>query len=223
MSEITSFFKSAKAYAEAGNPTEVNLKYEAMKPVFTGQRKLVIYASSSKEITSAVLFAKSYGIQPIILGASDALQIVEFLKENKVQLILEQPHALPSRDDDDTDMPYKRAALLTKSGVEVCLAVDGSWQQRNLPFMAGTCAAFGLSKEEALKLVTSNTANILGVSDMMGSLVVGKQATLLISEGDLLDMRSSKVTRAFIAGAELDLTDKQKELYETYREKYCVK
>jgi imidazolonepropionase-like amidohydrolase len=223
LEELKNFFAGARVYLASPQNATKNLKYEAMRDVFTGKRKLIIYASTAKEITSAVLFAEEFGIKPIIAGASDATSIIPFLKDHSISLILEQSHALPNRDDDDVDAPYRRAATLHAAGIPFCMGIEGSWQQRNLPFMAGTNAAYGMSKEDALKGVTLDAAKIFGVEKTLGSLELNKDATLLISEGDLLDMKSSVVTAAFIQGAEIDLDNKQKELNKRYEEKYQIK
>ncbi len=223
LAELKSFFDAAKAYNEQASVKDINLKFESMKAVFSGKRKLIINAYSAKEITSAVLLAKSYGINPIIAGATDACSVIPFLKEQNVSLIIEQSHSLPSRDDDDVDLPYRRAGILSKAGVLYCMGIQGSWQQRNLPFMAGTSAAYGISKEEALKSITLDAAKVLGVDKTLGSLELNKDATLIISDGDILDMRTSNVTMAFIKGAEIDLNNKQKELNELYKAKYQIK
>ena len=222
MAMIKKFFEEAKAYIEQA-PSTKNLKLEAMKSIFNGSKKLFINASSAKEITSAVLFAKSYNIKPVILGGSEAYLVADFLKENDIAVIAANPHSLPNNEDDDVDMPYRNAKILHDKGVLYCLSIGGSWQQRNLPFVAGTTAAYGLTKEEALQSVTLNTAKILGIDKTTGSIEVGKDANLLISEGDLLDMRTSNVTTAFIQGASIDLNNKQKELYKLYMEKYQLK
>src|SRR5574343_299816 len=222
MAMIKKLFDEAKSYNEQATPT-INLKLEAMKPVFNGSKKLFINAHSAKEITSAVLFAKSYNIKPVILGGSEAYLVADFLKENDIAVVANNPHSLPNNEDDDVDMPYKNAKILHDKGVLYCLSIGGSWQQRNLPFVAGTTAAYGLSKEEALQSITLNTAKILGIDKTTGSIEVGKDANLLISEGDLLDMRTSNVTSAFIQGASIDLNNKQKELYKLYMEKYQLK
>lgn len=222
MNAIKTFFNEAKAYSETNNAT-INLKYEAMKPVFAGTKKLFISAFTAKEITSAVLFAKSYGINPVILGGDEAYLICDFLNEQNVPVVMLSPHALPTNEDDDVDLPYKKAKILKDNGILYCLTVNGSWQQRNLPFLAGTTAAYGLTKEEALQSVTLNTAKILGIDKTTGSLEVGKDANIVISEGDLLDMKTSNVSSAFIKGANIDLNNKQKELYKLYMEKYQIR
>ncbi len=223
MAMIKRFFDEAKAYAQLDKPASTNLKFEAMKQIFNGSRKLFISAASAKEITSSVLFAESYGIKPVILGAQEAYMVADFLKEHNVPVIYTNPHSLPANEDDDIDMPYKTAKILKDKGVLYALSINGSWQQRNLPFLAGTTAAYGLSKEEALQSITLSAAKILGVDKTTGSLEVGKDANIIISEGDVLDMRTSQITKAYIQGASIDLDNKQKELYRTYLEKYELK
>jgi imidazolonepropionase-like amidohydrolase len=223
MAMIKRFFDEAKAYAQLDKPASTNLKFEAMKQIFNGSRKLFISAASAKEITSSVLFAESYGIKPVILGAQEAHMVADFLKEHDVPVIYTNPHSLPANEDEDIDMPYKTAKILKDKGVLYALSINGSWQQRNLPFLAGTTAAYGLSKEEALQSITLNAAKILGIDKTTGSIEVGKDANIIISEGDVLDMRTSQITRAYIQGASIDLDNKQKELYRTYLEKYQIR
>ena len=150
--------------------------------------------------------------------------MADLLKQNNVSVVLQQPHSLPTLEDDDVDQPYKTAALLQKAGVLFALSDDdGQTRGRNLPFNAGTAAAYGLSKEEALAAITLNAAKIMGVSDKTGSIEVGKDANIVISEGDILDMRTSNVTDAFIQGRKIDLTDKHKLLNDRYNQKYNLK
>jgi imidazolonepropionase-like amidohydrolase len=91
---------------------------------------------------------------------------------------------------------------------------------RNLPFQAGTAAAYGLSKEDALSSITLNTAKILGIDKTVGSLEVGKDATLFISTGDALDMLGNNVEAAYIDGFPVDLDTHQKASYRKYMKKY---
>jgi imidazolonepropionase-like amidohydrolase len=130
---------------------------------------------------------------------------------------------MPKSDDQDVDLPYKMAKLLTDKGIIVGLENSGGMermQTRNLPFLAGTCAAYGLDKEQALQLITLNTAKLLGIDNQCGSLEEGKDATLFISEGDALDMRTNKLTEAFIQGRMINLENHQSQLYNKYKEKY---
>ncbi|MFM2146567.1 MAG: hypothetical protein RL732_1403, partial [Bacteroidota bacterium] len=157
----------------------------------------------------------------VIVGGSDSWMIADILKQNNIAVILNQLHTLPNVVDDDIDQPFKTPALLQKAGVLFALTDDdGNTRSRNLAFNAGTAAAYGLTKEEALSAITLNAAKILGIDERAGSIEKGKEANLVISEGDILDMRTSVVTRAFIQGREIDLADKHKQLAERFRYKY---
>jgi imidazolonepropionase-like amidohydrolase len=114
-------------------------------------------------------------------------------------------------------------AELVRSGITVAIGHNGYWEVRNLMFNAGTTVNYGLSKEEALQCITYNAAKIIGVDKTIGSLEAGKDATFIISSGDILDMRTSVVERAFMEGKEIDLDNQQKQLYRKYKEKYQLK
>ncbi|GAB3899561.1 amidohydrolase [Larkinella knui] len=220
---LTATFSDARAYADLKNPAPKNLKLEAMKGLFDGSKCLYIRASYGKDIIEAIKFARQMGVRkPVIVGAEDAGRVVDFLKENNVPVILGAMHRLPTLQDEDVYLPYKLPGLLQKAGVLVSLSYDGEWwRTRNLPFQAGTAAGFsGIDKEEALKMITSNTARIMGIDNVVGTLEKGKHATLVVSKGDLLDMRTNVIEHAFIQGRHLNLDDKHKRLYHMYREKY---
>lgn len=221
---IKSFFKEAKAYSEEGNHAEHNLKFEAVKGLFDKSQKLYVHANTVKQMLVALDFVKEFGFDMVIVGGSDSWQIADLLKQNNVSVILNQPHNLPTLPDDDVDQPYKTAAQLQKAGVTFAINDDdGQTRGRNLPFNAGTAAAYGLTKEQALQAITLNAAKVLGVDKQTGSIEVGKDANIIISDGDILDMRTSQVTDAFIQGRKIDLNDKQKQLNERYLKKYGLK
>ncbi|MBI3501595.1 MAG: amidohydrolase family protein [Bacteroidetes bacterium] len=224
--EMKKFFTDAKAYSEI-IPSEKNLRLEAMKGVFSEAKTLFIHVSYVKEIEDAVHFAKENGVKKmVIVGGEDSWLVTDLLKENNVAVMLNRVHDLPNRTDDDIDLPYKTPSLLQKAGVLFCLQNAGDMEQiqtRNIPFLAGTAAAYGLTKEEALASVTLNTAKILGIDSKVGSLEEGKDATLFISTGDALDMKSNNVELAFIRGKKLNLSNEQNALYEKYKMKYVIK
>ncbi|HQW44771.1 MAG: amidohydrolase family protein [Chitinophagaceae bacterium] len=222
--KLKSFFKEAKAYLGATGNTETNLKFEAVKNLFSKKQKLYVHANTVKQMLVALDFVKEFGFEMVIVGASEGWQIANLLKQNNVSVILDQLHRLPTGEDDDVDQPYKTAAALQKAGVVFALSDDDSQNRgRNLAFNAGTAAAYGLTKEEALAAITSSAAKIMGVSDKIGSIAVGKDANIIISSGDILDMRTNNVTDAFIQGRKINLDDKQKQLNERYEEKYNIK
>lgn len=220
LAALKDFFLQAKAYGELPQPEVKNLRFEAVTGIFTGEKQLFIRAARARDILAAVNWCRSVNVRPVIYGGDEAHLVADFLKENNVPVILGDTHALPSREDDPVDLPYRRAALLKEAGVQFCVSTWGYWQLRNLPFMAGTTAAYGLTREEALTAITLEPARILGIDTGTGSLETGKDATLFISAGDALDMRTNNVEAAFIRGRKIDLDNKQKQLYRKYMGKY---
>ncbi|MBC7849668.1 MAG: amidohydrolase family protein [Chitinophagaceae bacterium] len=221
---IKSFFGEAKSYFAQEKKTEANLKFEAVKGLFNKSQKLFVHCDLVKEILIATDFVKEFGFDVVLVGASESWQIADLIKQNNMSVILSQAHSLPTMVDDDVDQPYKTAAALQKAGVLYAINDDdGSARGRNLPFNAGTYSAYGITKEEALSAITLNAARILGIGDRTGSLEVGKDANIVVSVGDILDMKSSIVTHAFIMGREVSLSDKHKQLYDRYKHKYNLK
>jgi len=201
---------------------EVNLKLEAMVDVFNGKKKIYLHVGSREQIIESVQMFQKHGINDLVLvGANDALYAIDFILENDLPVLLNNLHRVPSRNHEDVDLPYKLPYLLQKEGVLVGLTASGSLHsQRNLPFLAGTAAGYGLGKEEALKLITSNNAKILGIDNVTGTIKVGKDANIIISKGDILDMKSSVIEYAFITGREINLDGKQQILYDRFKRKY---
>ena len=216
---LHSLFQSAQTYT--GEPLNLNL--QAMRPLFNGSAKLFIHADGAKEIISAVRFARSYPIADVVLvGGREALMVKDLLLAEAIPVIYEAVHELPEMAWHDTDGPFRMPYLLSEAGLKVGLGggATGIQSQRNLPFLAGTAAAYGLDPESALTLITKNNAEILGIDDRIGTLEVGKDATLFISIGDALDMRTSQVLGAYIQGRDIDLFGTQQQLYERFRDKY---
>jgi imidazolonepropionase-like amidohydrolase len=221
-----STFSDARAYSEITNPRPVNLRLAAMKPLFDGSMNLYIRADYAKDIIEAIKFAKEAGVKKlVIVGGDESYKVAAFLKENNVPVVLNPTHRLPGRVDENVYMPYELPGLLHKAGVKVAVTyADEWWRTRNLAFLAGTSSGFGnVAPEEALQFITRNAAEIVGADKEVGTLEKGKQASLIVSEGDILDMRGNVVSMVFIKGGKVDLDDKQKRLYEKYKEKYGKK
>lgn len=222
--EIKVFFREAQAYFNEAKPAEKNLAFEATRKLFKKEQKLFIHCNIVKEMLIAVDIAKEFNLDVVIVGGSDSYLIADILKENNIAVILHESHSLPTLADDDVAQPYKTPALLQKAGVLFSINdTHANSRYRNLAYNAGTAAAYGLTKEEALSAVTLNAAKILGVDKITGSLEVGKDATIVVSEGDILDMRTNIITNAFIQGRTVDLDDKSKQLNERYKHKYNIK
>lgn len=221
---VKAFFREAKAYLAETKHENTNLKFEAVKGLFDKKQKLFIHCNIVKEMLLAVDFAKEFGFDVVLVGAVDSWQIADILKQNNIAVILNQLHDLPAMIDDDIDQPFKTPAMLQKAGVLFTINDDdGNSRYRNLPFNAGTASAYGLTKEEALSTITLNAATILGIADKTGSIETGKDANIVVSEGDILDMRTNIIDNAFIQGRQIDLNNKQMQLAEKYEKKYGIK
>lgn len=221
--ELTEFFVKSKNYNN-NTKTFENLKFAAMNGVLAGNDRLYIQITSNKEAIDAILFCKSFSIKnPVLVGEVSSDIAITLLKENNIPILIPSTHRMPQRNDSDVWEAYKLPAKLFEKGLLVGMYYNDSyWRTRNLPFVAGNAAAHGLSKADALKMITLNNAKILGIEKMVGSLEVGKHATFVISKGDILDMMHSKVEKAYIKGNEIILDDKQKRLAEKYMEKYGI-
>ncbi|MFQ5335559.1 MAG: amidohydrolase family protein [Flavobacteriales bacterium] len=219
--ELENYFRNAKAYAETADPPEVNLRMEAMRGLFDGSKTLFVHAQYAKDITEALAFTRSFMLPKVVLvGGYDAWRITDIIKDNHIPVILRRIYSLPVRPGEDPDLPFKMPRLLQRAGVLFCLDNSGdmeAMQTRNLPFMAGTAAAYGLSKEQALSAVTYNAARILGIDEEFGTLQEGKSATLFVSDGDALDIKTNRVVYTFIHGRQIDLDNPQKYLYRKYK------
>ncbi|MDG0852628.1 amidohydrolase family protein [Roseateles puraquae] len=219
-------FESAKAYAlaRAADPaTQVDTRWEAMRPVLpasagaTPARPVVMHADDLAQIRFALDFAARHGLKLIINGGADAWRVADTLRERNVPVIIDGLLRLPMRRDDPPDALFSLPAKLAAAGVRYCIAEGGrdSSNARNLPFEAAHARAFGLSDDEALKSVTLYPAQILGVADKLGSLEVGKLATLFVADGDPLEP-STRIERVFMQGREVELTDRQTALRDKY-------
>ncbi len=218
---LEKIFTDAVAYSTLEKPVDVNLRLESMKGLFDGSKTLFITSSEAKGIMEAISFAKRYGVKKIVLvGANEtAWGVKDFLKENNIQVLLANPLSLPMYDYSDVRLPFKLAAMFSKEGILVGLTYS-SQAYGNLPFAAGQTVAYGLTKEEALQTVTLNTAKILGIDDITGSLETGKDANIVVSTGDILDMMTNNIEYAFITGRNISLDNKHKQLYRRFQAKY---
>ena len=227
VNELSTFFSNAFAYYNTTTVTEKNLRFEAMKGVFDGSKNLYIHTDYVKDIIGAVNFAKRFNIKKMVLvGGKDSYKITKLLKENNISVMLNRLHDLPELPEAEIDLMYKLPYLLQKDSVLFCLQNQGDMEAmnaRNIAFLAGTAAAYGLTKEQALQSITLSSAKILGVDHLIGSIETGKLASLVVSEGDILDMKSNKIILAFINGRSLNLNNFQNDLNKKYSNKLGIK
>ena len=214
-------FSKARAYALSSNV--MDLKMESMVGLFNGTKNLYIHANSASDMRDAIDFSEKHEIKNIIIvGGEDAIDIAPYLIEKKIPLILNRVHRLPKSQDRPVDEPFTQAKKLTDLGVLFCLSYEGDMEAmgaRNLSFTAGTTVAYGQKYENAVQSITLNTAKILGIDNILGSIESGKNATFFISSGDALDMRTNNIEQAFINGVSIDLNNHQKELFKKYKKK----
>jgi imidazolonepropionase-like amidohydrolase len=227
LEELNDFFDKALAYHAVAQHEELNIRYAAMKGVLNGSKNLYVHVNKAKDILMAIDFVVKKGIKKaVFVDAKDAWKVAKQLKAANISVILNAVHDLPESTDEDIDLPYKTPYLLQKEGVLFCLAYiddNSGGRYRNLSFLAGTAAAHGLSKEEALQSITGNAAKILGVDQYIGTLETGKSASLIISSGDALDMAGNNILYAFIDGRKIDLDNHQKQLHKKFADKFGVK
>ncbi|WP_396223332.1 amidohydrolase family protein [Gemmatimonas sp.] len=220
--ELRNFFGEARAYRDAlkaGQTVRTDTRYAAMIPALNGEIPVVVAAEGAAQINDALTWGKQEGVKLVIRGGRDAVKVASRLKAENVPVILTSTMSAPARSDDGYDEAYGTPAALFKAGVRFAIAGEGNaLYSYRLPWDAGVAVAFGLPEEEALKAVTINAAEFMGVADKVGSLEVGKEATLVITTGTPLDM-TTNIIQSYIQGREIDMNDMQKQFFKKYMEK----
>lgn len=221
--ELYSFFEAAAVYS-GNKKAEIDLRYEAMKGCFQGKKRVYFHANDLQQLNDIIDLVQHFKLAaPVIVGGYDAALAARKLKDAKIAVMLYRTHSLPKREDEPVHQSYSTAARLQEEGVLFCLQSEGDMEAmnaRNIPFLAGTAYAYGLTEEQAVAAITLNACKIVGIDKEYGSIEVGKSATLFVSEGNALDMRTNHVVFALIDGKLVDLNNKQQDLYNKYRKKY---
>lgn len=223
--ELDRAFDDARAYALASPTTATtrtanfDARWEAMRPILDRSLPLFIRADEMGQINAAVAFAKRQNVRCVIVGGRDADRSAELLKSAEIPVIITGTHRLPGSPDDAYDAVYALPARLKSSGVKFAISFSGmTGGVRNLPYQAASAVAFDLSPEDALASITLWPAQILGVEKNIGSIETGKDATLFVADGDILEI-PTLVERAFIQGREVDLNDRHKMLRDKYQKR----
>ncbi|MCU1267478.1 MAG: Imidazolonepropionase-like amidohydrolase [Acidobacteria bacterium] len=226
LDQIRKLLRDAEAYGRAQDAyakdstlprPDRNIVLESLVPYVRGERPVIMRADREAELRGAIKFAEEMKLKPILLGGDDAWKITGLLKEKNVPVILTGILSLPLREDDAYDTLYENAAKLQQAGVRFCISTgDAGAEVRSLPFYAGMAAAFGLPKDEALKAVTLYPAQIMNVADRLGSIEKGKTANLVVTDGDLLEVRTH-VRYLFIDGRRVPLTSRHTELNDAFK------
>lgn len=223
LNAIKKILEDAKFYSGK----EFNIRLKSLLGIFDGTKNLYLHVNAEKDIIESVSYLKTLGVKNIVLvGAEEGVNVLSFIRDHQLPVILHRVHELPLSEDEDIRQPFKLAKKFYDAGILISIDYSGDMEamgSRNLPFTAGTTVTYGLAKEEAVKLITFNAAKILGIDQNYGSLEIGKSATLFVSTGDALDMITNNVEHAFIDGRKLELNSIQEKLFDTYSEKYGIK
>lgn len=226
LEQIRKMLRDAEAYGRAQDAyakdrslprPDQNVVLEALVPYVRGQQPVIFRAEREVEIRGAIRFAEEMKLKPIILGGNDAWKVASLLKEKNVPVILTGVFSLPVREDDAYDTLYENPAKLQEAGVLFAISTgDSGPEVRNLPQYAGMAAAYGLSKSDALKAVTLNPARIMNAADRLGSIEAGKMANLVVTDGDLLEIRTH-IRYLFIDGRPVVLSSRHTELNDAFK------
>lgn len=218
------FFEMAKVYSKADKSDPKDLRLEAMVDCFKGNKRVYIHANELQQLVDVIEFSIHFDLPfPVIIGGYDSHLVTRKLKDAKIPVMLVRAHSLPENEEDAVDFPYHLPTLLEEGGVKYCLQNQGDMEAmnaRNIPFLAGTAKAYGLTTEQAIRSISLSTCEIIGIDKEYGSLEEGKSATLFVSAGDALDMRSNLVTLILIRGQFSSNENFQNELFEKYKKKY---
>ncbi len=227
VAELVEVLNQARRYQAARREPQTSrqpkdLRLEALLPVLEGRMPLIVSATSVDQIEAAVSLARQQSLKLIIYGGYDAMLCAELLRKEQVPVIISGVYRMARRRHGAYDEGYTLPQQLAEAGIPFCISAGGKFGAsgiRNLPYNAATAAAYGLSPAAAVRSITLSPAEILGVADRVGSLQVGKDATLFIADGDILET-PTHVEQAFVQGRRVDLDNKHKQLYRKYSAKY---
>ncbi|MCX8113334.1 MAG: amidohydrolase family protein [Bacteroidia bacterium] len=214
--QLEAYLENAQRWCK-GDSSQLNLGFAALCPFIRREKPVAFHAEMAEDIEAAIRLSTKYGFRLAIIGGAEALQVAPLLQAHQVPVILRRTHRLPPNEDAPIDYFYTLPKALLDRGLTVILCHDSFWNQRNLSYQAGTAVAYGVSPEKALAMITSLPAQWLGLSKV-GLIAVGYKASLILCEGDVLDIPRSRILRAWIEGQEVDLSDNPQEaLYQKYR------
>ncbi|PWL28639.1 MAG: amidohydrolase [Roseivirga sp. XM-24bin3] len=218
MKEINETWDKAELYAKIENADDVRNypEIEALVPVVKGETPIFIEVNAAQDILNAIEWIKGRGYKQVVLtGVAEGWRVADEIAESGYPVIAGPVQAIPTRSSDSFDAAYANPGIMSKAGVKVALRTMDNENARNLPYHAGFAAAYGMGKEEALKAITINAAEILGVGDQIGSIEVGKKANFFVSTGDPFET-ATKITDLFIDGYKVPMTSRHIRLYDEF-------
>lgn len=226
--DLKKAFENAKRYATVKEAYEkdsslpkpaTDLKMEAMIPYIKGEKPIIFSAQRARDIRGVVKFVEEMKVKAIIYGGAYAYEEAASLKKHNIPVIYNRVHSNPSRQDDPYDLFFEAPSKMQKAGIKFAISTGNNGASvRELPYQAGLASAYGLSPEEALKSVTLYPAQILGVGDKVGSIEVGKMANIVVTDGDLLEVRTN-IKHMFINGRKIPLTSRHTKFFEAFKDR----
>jgi imidazolonepropionase-like amidohydrolase len=221
---LVAFFEMALAYSNLQSDRQKDIRLAAMVDCFKGTKRVYFHADDIQQLLDVIDFSQKFKLPyPVIIGGYESYLVTKRLSDAKIPVLLTRIHSLPENETDPVDLPYRLPKLLQDGGVLFGLQPQGDMEAmnaRNVPFYAGTAWAYGLTEEQAIASVSRNICQIIGIGQSYGTIEEGKSATLFVSTGNALDMRTNRVTMAFLNGESIDLLNTQEELYRKYLTKY---
>jgi imidazolonepropionase-like amidohydrolase len=226
--ELDDAFLSARRYMKARHAAgkqgiphhRTDVRWEAMIPVLEGKVPVHVNANELTQIQSAINWAEKEDVVMVLVGGRDAGYVLPQLKEKNIRVIITSVIGGPARQWEEYDRSYRLPVMLYEAGIEYCIAGDFSAANAiRLAHHSSSAVAFGLPQEEAVKALTLYPARILGIDDRMGSIEAGKDASLIIADGNLLEL-STRIEQVYIQGRKVDMYDKHRRLYERYQQRY---
>lgn len=226
LDRLQDYFAQSKRYAtayKADKSIEQDIRWHAMLGLWNKEKILFVHADAINEIEQALRFERSHDLNMVIVGGRDAWLAKEQIAAQKVPVIYTHAFGIPARGDEDIDQAFKTPSELKEAGVTVVIGYESAWDSRSLAFAAGMAAKYGLGKEAALEAITLTPAKLLGVDNKLGSLEVGKSASIIITNGDVMDYQTHRVGQMFIDGRKVDLNNRHRQLYDKYQQKVAKK
>lgn len=222
--ELSTFFETARAYSLLDKQQQTDTRLNAMVDCFKGSKRVYFHAGNIQQLLDVIDFSRKYALPfPVIVGGYESYLITRQLKDSKIPVMLDRTHSLPESEGEPVDLPYRLPKLLQDGGVKFCIQPHGDMEAmnaRNLPFNAGTAWTYGLTEEQAVMAISLSVCEITGISKNYGSIEEGKSATLFVSKGNALDMRSNQAALILVEGRKMELSNTQQELYQKYLKKY---
>lgn len=221
MEKINDAWEKAVQYhkldsASKGKGISYYPELQALLPVVRGVQTLMIEVDASKDILAALKWVKEKKIKKVVLsGVLEGWRVADEIAKSSIPVITGPVQAVPSREYDRYDRAYANAGLMKKAGVKIAIRTANAENVRNLPYHAAYAAAYGLGKEEALRAITIVPAEIFGLADKLGSIEVGKNANLFVSDGDPFETKTN-IKHVFIDGWQIPMVSRHTQFYDEF-------